>query len=71
MPVHVPVTHAELTQATAELHWPLELHVWTPLPEHWWEPGAQTPVHVPVTHAWFEHVVPFCQVPVESQVCGV
>src|SRR5690348_13514910 len=33
--------------------------------------GEHTPVHEPFTHAWFEQVVPFCHVPLESQVWGV
>jgi hypothetical protein len=67
-PVQEPVTHAELTQATAEPHCPDALQVCTPLPEHCMAPGEHTPVHEPLAHAWFEQVVPFCQVPVASHV---
>jgi hypothetical protein len=69
-PVHEPLTHVELEQATAVPHAPLALQVWTPLPEHWTAPGVHTPVQAPLTHAWFEHAVPFCQVPEDEQVCG-
>jgi hypothetical protein len=47
----------------------LELHVWTPLPEHWVDPGEHTPVQVPATHAEFAHATGLPQVPVEEQVC--
>jgi hypothetical protein len=33
-------------------------------------PGTHTPVHEPLTQAWLVHAVPFCQVPVDEQVCG-
>jgi hypothetical protein len=33
-PVQAPFTQAEFTQATAAPHWPLGLHVRTPLLEH-------------------------------------
>jgi hypothetical protein len=45
------------------------LHVCTPLFEHRFVPGAQTPVHAPATHAWFAHAAPSIQVPVASHVC--
>jgi hypothetical protein len=39
-----------VVQATGLLHWPVELHVWTPLPEHCVAPGVQTPEHWPLMH---------------------
>lgn len=36
--------------ALAMPHVPVELHVSTPLPEHWDWPGPHTPVQVPPTH---------------------
>ncbi len=49
---------------------PLRATGWTSLPEHWVWPVAHTPVHVPATHVWFAHAAPFCQAPLESQLCG-
>jgi hypothetical protein len=37
--------------AAAVPHSPVELQVCTALPEHWLEPGVQTPTHAPLTHA--------------------
>ncbi len=67
-PVHLPLTHAELLQATAVPQVPLELQVCTPLPEHRVVPGVHEPVHDPFTQAWLEHAAAFCQVPVLLQV---
>jgi hypothetical protein len=50
-PVHAPLTQAELVQAEAVPHVPLDVQVCTPLPEHWTAPGTQTPVQAPLTHA--------------------
>jgi hypothetical protein len=33
---------------TGLLHWPVELHVWTPFPEHCVAPGVQLPVQPPL-----------------------
>lgn len=46
---------------------PAALHVWTPLPEHWVLPGAQTPVHPPATQAWLPQSIGAPQAPVPSQ----
>jgi hypothetical protein len=67
--VHAPLTQADAAQGTAAPYSPLELHVCTPLLEHWVAPGAHTPVQVPPTQAWFEQAAPFCQDPLPSQVC--
>lgn len=66
--MHAPDTQADATHGDAVLHWPFTSHVCTPLFEHVFVPGAQTPEHVPPTQAWFEHAVVFCQVPDESHV---
>jgi hypothetical protein len=50
VPVHAPLTHAWLVQATGELQAPVAVQVSTPLPEHVVWPGAHTPVHTPLTH---------------------
>jgi hypothetical protein len=48
---HVPLEQVaeafgtDVVQATGLLHWPVELQVWTPLPEHCVAPGVQTPEH--------------------------
>jgi hypothetical protein len=49
------------------LHAPVELHVCTPLPEHWVEPGEQAPAHAPETHAWLVQGTGVPQVPPGSQ----
>jgi hypothetical protein len=49
------------------------LHVSTPLPEHCVAPAVHEAVHCPFVHTGVppEHAEPlFCQVPVESHVCG-
>jgi hypothetical protein len=56
-------------QVDALPHWPLELHVCNPLPEHCVAPGEHTPVQAPITHAEFAHATGLLQVPVEEQVC--
>lgn len=43
--------------AAAVPHWPLELQVWTALPEHCVVVGVHTPVHAPVTQAEDVHAV--------------
>jgi len=55
-------------QATAEPHWPLPLHVCTPLPEHCVVPGVHTPVQAPETHAEETHAVPVPHWPAAVQV---
>ena len=56
--------------ALGELHAPLAVQVWTPLPEHCVWPGAHEPVQAPPTQVWFEQAAPEVQVPVELHVCG-
>jgi hypothetical protein len=56
-------------QAAADPHWPLELQVCTPLPEHCFAPGTQTPVHVPPTHAEAVHATAELHVPAAEHVC--
>lgn len=46
-PWQAPLTHAWLVHVTGLPHCPLELHVCTPLLEHCFVPGTQTPMHVP------------------------
>jgi hypothetical protein len=66
LPVHAPLTHAELTQATGVLHCP-EVHVCTPLPEHW-VPLLQAPVHAPLEQVPLGQGCSLPQVPSASQV---
>jgi hypothetical protein len=60
--------HAELVHETAELHWPVAEHVWTPLPEHCVAPGTHTPMHAPVTQADATHEEAAPHWPLELQV---
>jgi hypothetical protein len=55
-------------QAAADPHWPLELQVCTPLPEHCFAPGTHTPVHVPPMHADAVHATADPHVPDALQV---
>ena len=48
---------------------PLESHVSTAFPEHFEDPGVQTPAQAPDTHAWLLHGIPGLHDPVTSQVC--
>ena len=58
-----------MVHAEGAPHCPTALHVWTPLPEHCFCPGAHTPAHAPFTHVWLVHAegAPHCPLP--SQVC--
>jgi hypothetical protein len=51
VPVHMPLTHAWFTHATAVFQLPPLLQVCTLLPEHDTAPGVHVPVHTPATHA--------------------
>ena len=58
--VHAPAVQVCVcaVHGDAALHVPLGLQVCTPFPEHWVDPGVQTPVHAPMTHAEAVHVAP-------------
>ena len=50
-----------VVHARGLLHWPVELHVCTPLPEHCVAPGVHTPAHWPLMQTYeqgegFDHV---------------
>src|SRR6202035_1402611 len=68
-PVHTPDTHVWLVQATPAPHAPAELHVCTPLPEHWTWPGLQA-TQTPARHAGVVPVQATAppQLPLESHV---
>jgi hypothetical protein len=66
--VQVPPEHAEDTHATGVPQVPLAVQVWTPLPEHCFAEGEQTPVQTPPTQACVEQAAPSCQDPVALQV---
>jgi hypothetical protein len=42
--------------------------VWTPLPEHWVEPGAHEPVHWPLLQRVLAHALVAPKLPVAVQV---
>jgi hypothetical protein len=50
-PVQTPETHAELVQADAVPHCPVDEQVCTPLLEHCVELGMHTPVQAPLAQA--------------------
>ncbi|MGH7732572.1 MAG: hypothetical protein ACREOE_02440 [Gemmatimonadales bacterium] len=56
--------------AVGEPNVPLAVQLSVLDPEHVVWPGAHWPVQTPLTHVWLLHAVPFCHVPVLSQVCG-
>jgi hypothetical protein len=43
---------------------PEELHVCTPVPEHWVDPGSHTPVQTPLMQAWLVQATGTPQLPV-------
>ena len=45
------------------------MHVCTPLPEHWVDPGTQTPEQAPLTHADETHAVAEPHWPFALHVC--
>ncbi len=53
LPEHAPLTQVEFEHVAGLPQVPLELHVWTPLPdaEHWVLPGLQTPWQAPLPQA--------------------
>jgi hypothetical protein len=55
-PEQAPLTHAWLVHVAGFPHWPLVLHVSTPLFEHCTAPGVHVPEQAPLTHAWLVHV---------------
>ena len=67
-PLQATEPHVWCTQGEALPQWPVELQVWTPLPEHSLSPGEQEPVQAPAWHAWLEHSAGVPQVPVVEQV---
>jgi hypothetical protein len=68
-PEHAPPVHTYV-QLAAVPHWPLDVHVCTPLPEHCVVPGEQAPPHTPALQTLGQGEPVSCQVPVASQVWG-
>jgi hypothetical protein len=68
--VHAPFVHVWVcaVQAAAEPQVPVDEHVCTALPEHWVEPGTQTPVQAPFTQADDTHAVLLPQAPLDEHV---
>jgi hypothetical protein len=68
LPLHSPLAHEPLAQATGVLQLPVASQVWTPAPEHCVVPGTQTPVHLPATQAVPAHAMPAPQAPLAVHV---
>jgi len=70
-PAQAPSWHSPVAQGqTSVPHWPLALHVRTPLPEHFVAPGEHT-TQAPFRHTGVppKHPTAFPQPPEESQGC--
>jgi hypothetical protein len=63
-----PFTQAEFAHGPRGPHWPLALHVCTPLFEHCFDPGTQTPMHARIRTPK-RHGFAVAQVPVPEHVC--